>query len=619
MFTEIPTTAPTTPLLDRITTPADLKTLSLNDLEQLATELRAFLLYSVGQTGGHFGAGLGVVELTIALHFVLNAPDDDIIWDVGHQSYPHKILCGRRKAMLSMRQLDGLAPFPSREESKFDSFGVGHSSTSISAALGMAVAKNTEATGTSAEINGDSSSHTVAVIGDGAMTAGMAFEALNHAAYCKVPMLVILNDNTMSISANVGGFASYLENIWQKKSDHSETDVDAPSLSTANLFDDLGISYSGPVDGHDIKTLIAKIKKLLKKNKPCLLHIQTVKGKGFAPAVDDPVGYHALTKIEATDKFRKTQKARKYQDIFGDWICDQASRDRKLIAITPAMREGSGLLEFSKRFPERFHDVAIAEQHAVTFAAGLACKKLKPVVAIYSTFLQRAYDQVVHDVALQNLDVLFVIDRAGVVGEDGATHTGAFDISMLQCLPHFIIAAPSSDTECTGLLNAAYAYDGPSAVRYPRGAAFQRPTKDHIKDDKSEIGKAKIIREGKKVCLLNFGALFERAEKVSQANDFGLVDMRWIKPVDETLVVELAQRYDYFVSIEEASILGGAGSIISGLLQRLGLPLPLLQIGLPDRFIPHGKRSEVLHKLGLDAGAINSQISCWLEKLSADS
>lgn len=597
MHTKIPARRPSTPLLDSIQSSADLKPLALADLNTLADELRAYLLYCVGQTGGHFSAGLGVVELTIALHYVLNTPNDDLIWDVGHQAYPHKILTGRREDMLNIRMLDGLAPFPSRTESPFDCFGTGHSSTSISAALGMAIAKD-----------GNHHSHTVAVIGDGAMTAGMAFEAMNHAAHCRKPLLIILNDNAMSISANVGGLAKHLENMWQKKSDHSQ---DAPSVRKANLFDDMGIDYYGPVDGHDIKNLSNKIKRLLNKKGPSLLHVQTIKGKGFAPAISDPIAYHALSKIEkAPNKNQSALQKRKYQDIFGQWLCEKATDDGRVVAITPAMREGSGLLAFSKKYPERFFDVAIAEQHAVTFAAGLACKNKKPVVAMYSTFLQRAYDQVIHDVALQNLDVLFAIDRAGIVGEDGATHNGSFDISMLRSLPNFVVAAPSNDQECLTLLDIAYQHEGPSAVRYPRGYAADKLETNNR--PQLTIGKAHIIRNGKQGCILNFGSLLEEASQVAANMDLGLVDMRWIQPLDESLLLSLAQTYDFFISVEDGSIKGGAGSGVLEFFQSKRISKSVLLLGHPNTFIEHGSRKDILEKLGLNAKGMEAHLKHWL-------
>ena len=607
MHTDIPTHRPATPLLDRIQSPADLKPLSFAELNTLADELRIYLLYCVGQTGGHFSAGLGVVELTIALHHVLNLPDNDLIWDVGHQAYPHKILTGRRDSILNMRALNGLAPFPKREESRFDSFGVGHSSTSISAALGMAIAKE----------DNNQSSHTVAVIGDGAMTAGMAFEALNHAVHCKQRLLIILNDNTMSISENVGGLAKHLESIWQKK---TGTRQNAPSVNTANLFEDIGIDYTGPIDGHDIKTVSQNIKRLLNENGPCLLHVQTTKGKGFSPAISDPIAYHALTKIEkvpsASQPSAQNKQRKKYQDIFSEWLCETAKHDPNTMAITPAMREGSGLLQFSQDYPARFFDVAIAEQHAVTFAAGLACKNKKPVVAIYSTFLQRAYDQIIHDVAIQNLNVLFAIDRAGIVGEDGATHNGSFDIAMLRCLPNFIVATPSNQQECVKLLDTAYQYQGPAAVRYPRGYALSKESEKEFQKESSalDIGKAHLIKHGKHGCILNFGALLEQSEEVAAKMNLGLVDMRWAEPLDTPLLSTLIESYDYFISIEDGIIRGGAGSAVLEYFHSQHKVKPLLQLGHPNHFIEHGPRNEVLRTLALDSKGIEEKIQKWLTK-----
>ncbi|WP_370981081.1 1-deoxy-D-xylulose-5-phosphate synthase [Agaribacterium sp. ZY112] len=606
-MTELPEQRPPTPLLDAIAEPADLRQLSETELPELARQLREFLLFSVSQTGGHFGAGLGVVELTVALHYVLNTPKDDLIWDVGHQAYPHKILSGRREQMFSMRQQGGLAPFPSRDESPFDSFGTGHSSTSISAALGMALAKQAQA-----KHSNKPSSHSVAIIGDGAMTAGMAFEALNHAAHCQAPMLIVLNDNTMSISANEGGFASYLERVIHGRQQKQE--ADAPAVCNANLFEDLGLRYSGPVDGHDLKTLVQKLRRLLAQKGPALLHVRTQKGRGFTPAMDDPISYHALTKIETKQKTHTPAPipAPKYQDIFGRWICKQAELDPKLIAITPAMREGSGLVEFSQRFADRYYDVAIAEQHALTFAAGLACQQQKPVVAIYSTFLQRAYDQLIHDIALQKLDVLFAIDRAGLVGEDGASHHGSFDISFLNCVPNIIIACPSSASECEQLLSAAYAHPGPAAVRYPRGRCAN--VQSQASTEKA-IGKAHELRQGQNCCLLNFGSLLgeSQLQELALEKNWGLVDMRWIKPFDKDLLKRLARSYKHFVSIEDGAQLGGIGSSVNQWLQQEKMNVAMLNLGYKDQFVEHGKRKELLAKLGLSQTQICQQIETWLE------
>jgi len=626
MFDQIPLQRPDTPLLDKIDNPAQLRTLDEKQLPQLAEELRAFLLYSVGQSGGHFGAGLGVVELTIALHYVLNTPSDKVVWDVGHQTYPHKILTGRREAMSSIRQMDGLSGFPKRSESPYDTFGVGHSSTSISAALGMALA---------AERHGKEQK-TVAVIGDGAMTAGMAFEALNHGAHTSSDMLVILNDNNMSISKNVGGLATYFAKIWASKtymalregSKRVLTKIPQAwefarkteehmkgMISPATLFEELGFYYVGPIDGHDMTRLVHDIRNLQEIKGPKLLHIITCKGKGFSPAEEDPVGYHALNKIEPKTPViaNPSKPKKKYQQVFGDWLCDMAEQDPKLVAITPAMCEGSGMVEYAERFPERFHDVAIAEQHAVTLAAGLACEEIKPVVAIYSTFLQRAYDQLVHDVALQKLDVTFAIDRAGLVGEDGPTHAGSFDISFLRCIPNMIIATPSNENECRQLLFSAYKYPGPSAVRYPRGTGTGEAT---IAEDQGfELGKGLQVKQGSRVCILNFGVLLGEAARVAEANNYSLCDMRWAKPLDEALILRMSESHDYLVTLEENTVAGGAGAGVMELLASEGIYKPVLPLGLPDENFEHGKRKELLRLAGLDHNSINESISAWINKI----
>ncbi|MBX2858500.1 MAG: 1-deoxy-D-xylulose-5-phosphate synthase [Cellvibrionaceae bacterium] len=627
MFDHIPLQRPDTPLLDTVNSPAELRKLNEKQLPQLAQELRAFMLYTVGQSGGHFGAGLGVVELTIALHYVLNTPNDKLVWDVGHQSYPHKILTERREAMLSIRQFEGLSGFPKRSESPYDTFGVGHSSTSISAALGMALAAETL----------ERKLKTVAVIGDGAMTAGMAFEALNHAAHTRSDMLVVLNDNNMSISKNVGGLATYFSRIWASKTymalreggkrvltkiPHArdfarKTEEHMKGMvSPATLFEELGLYYVGPIDGHDLHRLVHDIRNLLQIKGPKLLHIITCKGKGFGPAEADPVGYHALNKIEpkAPPVVAATEPAKKikFQQVFGDWLCDAAEQDPNLVAITPAMCEGSGMVEFAKRFPNRFHDVAIAEQHAVTLAAGLACDGVKSVVAIYSTFLQRAYDQVIHDTALQNLDVTFAIDRAGLVGEDGPTHAGSFDISFMRCVPNMIIATPSDENECRQLLFSAYNHPGPAAVRYPRGTGSG--TAIQSADAEFLVGKGRQLIAGEKVCLLNFGVLLPEALKVAERNHYSLCDMRWAKPLDEALIRKMAQQHQYFVTIEENAISGGAGSGVMEFLACEAIAKPLLPIGLPDRNFEHGKRQQLLSFAGLDSSGIEQKISHWLNQ-----
>lgn len=634
IFDTIPTERPLTPLLDCIDSPADLRLLTESQLPEVAHELREYLLYSVGQTGGHFGAGLGVVELTVALHYALNTPDDRIVWDVGHQTYPHKILTGRKDTLSSIRQLNGLAGFPKRGESIYDTFGVGHSSTSISAALGMAMGSALEGT----------SRKSVAVIGDGAMTAGMAFEALNHAAHANADMLVILNDNNMSISKNVGGLATYFSKVWASKTYSAmrqgskrvlekipqawefarKTEEHMKGMvSPGMLFEELGFYYVGPIHGHDTVSLANYIKNMAHMKGPKLLHIITQKGFGFKPAMDDPVGYHALNKIEpspvAPSTLAKTaekkQKKPKYQDVFGAWLCDVATHDDKLVAITPAMCEGSGMVKFAQQFPDRFYDVAIAEQHAVTFAAGLACENIKPVVAIYSTFLQRGYDQVVHDVALQNLDVTFGIDRAGLVGEDGPTHAGSFDISFLRCIPNIIIATPSDENECHQLLNTAYHFNGPAAVRYPRGTGTGITIEKH--DQKFAIGKGRVIQEGEKGCILNFGVLLPEAKKLAEKYNFSVCDMRWAKPLDTDLLIEQAKKHDFLITLEENAIAGGAGSGALEYLMTNALTVPVLTLGLPDINYDQGTRDELLDAAGLSVKKLEKSISNWIKKLTS--
>jgi 1-deoxy-D-xylulose-5-phosphate synthase len=621
MFDEIPAHRPLTPLLDSINHPADLRALPPKSLPILAEELRAFLLYSVGQTGGHFGAGLGVVELTIALHYVLNTPDDKLVWDVGHQTYPHKILTGRREAMAKIRQQGGLSGFPKRTESPYDTFGVGHSSTSISAALGMALGSKMAG----------KVQKTVAVIGDGAMTAGMAFEALNHAAHTKADLLVVLNDNTMSISPNVGGLATYFSRLWASKTytrlrqsskkmlknlpqtSHllRKTEEHMKGMvSPSTLFEELGFYYVGPIDGHDLPRLVHDLQILSETPGPKLLHIMTCKGKGFAPAEQDPVGYHALNKLEPQKKIAPA--APKYQDVFGRWLCDTAERDPLLVGITPAMCEGSGMVAFRERFSDRYYDVAIAEQHAVTLAAGLACEGQKPVVAIYSTFLQRAYDQLVHDVAIQSLDVTFAIDRAGLVGEDGPTHAGHFDISYLSCIPEMVIATPSDENECYQLLNCCYHYAGPAAVRYPRGSGRGVPIDTQA--PLLTIGQSRPVMRGQTVCLCNFGALLAELVPVATSQGYSLLDMRFAKPLDEAALVSAAQNHRLLVTVEDNSIQGGAGQAVRDLLIGRGLTTPVLCLGLPDRFIDHASRTEQLQDVGLTSAAIEERIQHWLAR-----
>ena len=628
-FTEIPTGRPHTPLLDGIKDPSDLRKIPSEKLGQLADELRAYLLYSVGRTGGHFGAGLGVVELTVALHYAYQTPEDRIVWDVGHQAYPHKILTGRKEFMHTLRQRNGLKGFPSRAESPYDTFGVGHSSTSISAALGMALASELK----------QESRQVVAVIGDGAMTAGMAFEALNHAAHCRSNMLVVLNDNRMSISENVGGLTNYFARVWASRTYNSLRESGKKVLermptawefarrteehvkgfvSPGTLFEELGFNYIGPVDGHDLPALVSYFQRIRGLQGPQLLHVITQKGKGFRAAEDDPIGYHALNKIEPKPKTSantanannetpaapvKRKSLLKYSDVFGQWLCDMAAQDERLIGITPAMREGSGMVAFSREFPERYHDVAIAEQHSVTLAAGLACEELKPVVAIYSTFLQRAYDQLIHDVALQNLDVLFAIDRAGLVGEDGPTHAGSFDLSYLRCIPNMVVMAPSDEAECRNMLFTGYQHIGPAAVRYPRGKGPGAV----ISQDMVEIplGKAVVRRDadghwtGPKVAFLAFGSMVSVA--LAAAPEFGaaVYDMRFVKPLDETLLREVATEFDLLVTVEENAVAGGAGSAVAEFYAQEGKVYPLLMLGLPDRYIEHGAPAELLEEAGL--------------------
>ncbi len=632
MLSEIPLVRPSTPLLDSINSPADLRVLDEQQLPQVAEELREYLLYCIGQTGGHFGAGLGVVELTLALHYSYNTPDDRLVWDVGHQTYPHKVLTGRRDQMLSIRQYQGLSGFPKRAESEYDTFGVGHSSTSISAALGMALGD---------KLAGKTNKH-IAVIGDGAMTAGMAFEALNHAAHTGEDLLVILNDNNMSISPNVGGLATYFSKIWASefynglrenskrvltKIPHAweaarRTEEHVKGLvSPGTLFEEMGFNYVGLIDGHDLPTLVSYLNKLQKIKGPKLLHIITQKGKGFAPAEADPVGYHALNKLEPkppvapvnSANAKNTKATPKYQDVFGQWLCDMASQDERLVGITPAMCEGSGMVDFATQYPERYHDVAIAEQHAVTLAAGIACEKQKPVVAIYSTFLQRAYDQLVHDIALQNLDVTFGIDRAGIVGEDGPTHAGSFDISFLRCIPNMIIATPSDENECRQLLFSAYQFEGPAAIRYPRGKGTG--VKIEEKMTALPIGKGHTARAGKDVAIISFGTLLPAAIAAAKSLDATVCDMRWAKPLDHELIEQLAHSHQLIVTLEESSIAGGAGSGVNEYLSEQGIVLPIMNLGLPDRYIDHGKREKILASIGLDAKGIEASIKQRLSLL----
>ncbi|CDF82202.1 1-deoxy-D-xylulose-5-phosphate synthase [Pseudomonas knackmussii B13] len=625
-FHEIPRERPATPLLDRASTPVELRRLGEAELVTLADELRQYLLYTVGQTGGHFGAGLGVVELTIALHYVFDTPDDRLVWDVGHQAYPHKILTGRRERMGTLRQKDGLAAFPRRSESEYDTFGVGHSSTSISAALGMAIAARMQGSGRKS----------VAVIGDGALTAGMAFEALNHASDVQADMLVILNDNDMSISHNVGGLSNYLAKILSSRTYSSMREGSKKVLSRlpgaweiarrteeyakgmlvpGTLFEELGWNYIGPIDGHDLPTLVATLRNMRDLKGPQFLHVITKKGKGFGPAELDPIGYHAITKLEPAGAAPKKAGGPKYSNVFGQWLCDMASQDPRLVGITPAMKEGSDLVAFAERFPDRYFDVAIAEQHAVTLAAGMACDGVKPVVAIYSTFLQRGYDQLIHDVAVQNLDVLFAIDRAGLVGEDGPTHAGSFDLSYLRCIPGILVMTPSDEDELRKLLTTGYLFEGPAAVRYPRGSGPNTPIEPAL--EPVEIGKGVVRRRGSagKVAILAFGVQLAEALQVAERFDATVVDMRFVKPLDEALVRELADSHELLVTIEENAVMGGAGAAVSEFLAHENRQQPILHLGLPDYYVEHAKPSQMLAECGLDAAGIERAIAERLAQL----
>ena len=625
-FKEIPRERPSTPLLDKAVTPDGLRRLGEAELEALADELRLELLYTVGQTGGHFGAGLGVIELTVALHYVFDTPDDRLVWDVGHQAYPHKILTGRREQMSTLRQKGGVAAFPRRSESEYDTFGVGHSSTSISAALGMAIASRLQG----------SERKSIAVIGDGALTAGMAFEALNHAPEVSADMLVILNDNDMSISRNVGGLSNYLAKILSSRTYTSMREGSKKVLSRlpgaweiarrteeyakgmlvpGTLFEELGWNYIGPIDGHDLPILIATLRNMRDLKGPQFLHVVTKKGKGFAPAEVDPIGYHAITKLDPLNAPVVPKKAGgpKYSGVFGQWLCDMAEADERLVGITPAMKEGSDLVAFSERFPERYFDVAIAEQHAVTLAGGMACEGAKPVVAIYSTFLQRGYDQLIHDVAVQNLDVLFAIDRAGLVGEDGPTHAGSFDLSYLRCIPGMLIMTPSDENELRKMLTTGHLFKGPAAVRYPRGNGPDAVIESSL--EPLEIGKGVIRRQGSKVAMLVFGVQLTEALIVAEKLDATVVDMRFVKPLDEALIREMAGSHDLLVTIEENAIMGGAGAAVSEFLARENILKSVLHLGLPDVYVEHAKPAQMLAECGLDAAGIEASINQRLLKM----
>ena len=627
MFDKIPSKRPETPLLDQIDSPEDLKKLEIEQLSELADQLRLYLLYAVGQTGGHFGAGLGVVELTIALHYVFNTPADRLVWDVGHQAYPHKILTGRREEILTIRQAGGLAAFPSREESEFDHFGVGHSSTSISAILGMMTAATLK----------EEKKHHVAVIGDGAMTAGIAFEALNHAGHLDDNVLVILNDNNMSISNNVGGLSSYFARMWASKpynfirtgskrvfskippalkAIHRAEEYMKGMVSPGTLFEEIGFNYIGLIDGHDVTGLVEILQNIKPLRGPQLLHIVTQKGKGYIESENDPFGMHAMSKIEANSETEKSAKPRaselSYSEVFGDWLCDLAAKDDLAVGITPAMGDGSGMQKFAEKYPDRFHDVAIAEQHAVTFAAGLACEGAKPIVAIYSTFLQRAYDQVIHDIALQNLDVLFAIDRAGLVGEDGPTHAGSFDISFLRCIPNLLLMTPSNENETYSLLSTGYNYNGPAAVRYPRGKGLGIEIKREIKS--IEIGKALVRRAGHSAAILAFGSMVKPALEASETLDATVVDMRFVKPIDEQLIRELAVSHQLIITIEENVTMGGAGSAVNEFLTKANIKVATLNLGLPDKFLDHGKASDMLASVSLDCKGVIQSVQNKLDE-----
>jgi 1-deoxy-D-xylulose-5-phosphate synthase len=606
-------------MLESIHSPLDLRKLKRGDLPRLAADVRQCVLDNVSQTGGHLSSNLGTVELTVALHYVFNTPEDRIVWDVGHQTYPHKILTGRRERMPTLRQLGGLSGFPRRDESEYDTFGTAHSSTSISAALGMAIA---------ARQKGESR-HAIAVIGDGAMTAGMAFEAMNNAGIEDCKLLVILNDNDMSISPPVGALNRYLAQLMSGRFYSTAKNMgknvlkSAPPLFElakrfeqhakgmvvpATMFEQFGFNYIGPIDGHDLDSLIPTLENIKNLQGPQFLHVITKKGQGYRLAEEDPVNYHGPGKFDPKVGLVPATKPAKpsFMHIFGQWLCDMAAVDQRLVGITPAMREGSGMVEFHKRFPDRYYDVGIAEQHAITFAAGLACEGLKPVVAIYSTFLQRGYDQLIHDVALQNLPVVFALDRAGLVGADGATHAGAYDIAYLRCIPNMSIACPSDERECRLLLSTAYAQNHPVAVRYPRGAGVGVAAGTDL--DTVPLGKAELRREGAGVCILAFGTLLYPALEVAEKLNATVVNMRWAKPLDEAMILQMAAKHNCFVTLEDACVMGGAGSAVGEFLQKSKLLKPLLSLGLPDQFIEHGDPAKLMAMQGLDASGIEKAI-----------
>jgi len=608
-----------TPLLDTIQYPQDLRALKPEQLTQVSQELRQFIIKSVSETGGHLSSGLGTVELTIALHYIFDTPNDRLVWDVGHQSYPHKVLTGRREKMSGLRQKDGLSGFPKRDESAYDTFGVGHSSTSISAALGMAVA---------AKHTGDDR-HVAAVIGDGALTAGMAFEALNHAGDLDANLLVILNDNDMSISPNVGAMSNYFARVLSSKVYAGMKQGSKKVLSAmpsvwelarrteehvkgmvipGTLFEELGFNYIGPIDGHDLDTLVSTLRNLRNLKGPQFLHIVTKKGKGYPPAEENPCSYHGVGQFDVSSGKLASKPASgpTYTQVFGEWVCDMAAIDTKLAAITPAMREGSGLVEFAKRFPSQYFDVGIAEQHAVTFAAGLACEGVHPVVAIYSTFLQRGYDQLVHDVAIQNLPVLFAIDRAGVVGPDGATHAGSFDLSYLRCIPNMVVMAPADENECRQMLFTGYKFNGPCAVRYPRGTGMG--VRVEKKMTAIPIGQSQPVRKGETIAILSFGALLDSATAAADVLNASLSNMRFVKPLDEEAILKLADTHALIVTLEDNVVMGGAGSAVNECLLAHNRTVPVLNLGLPDKFQAHGSRSEVLGEAKLASSDIIAQI-----------
>ncbi|ENV19122.1 MULTISPECIES: 1-deoxy-D-xylulose-5-phosphate synthase [Acinetobacter] len=628
LYTEIPSHRPVTPLLNEINHPQQLRQFEQSQLPQVADELRQFILYAAGQSGGHFGANLGVIELTVALHYCFETPRDRLVWDVGHQAYPHKVLTGRREQLMTIRSKDGLAAFPARDESEFDTFGVGHSSTAISAGLGMALARRYQ----------KDPCEVVAIVGDGAMTAGMAFEAMNDAVAHNADLMVVLNDNDMSISCSTGGFAKHLAAIWEQGQfinideegqafvqDCPEWNYNSRLHQSAtdaadNLFKAIGFDYFGPFDGHDVEQLVQVFNALKKRKGPRLIHVYTVKGKGFAPAEADQIKYHAIGKINAS---ATKNVAPKYSDVFGQWLCDEAAQDDRLLAITPAMCEGSGMVQFAKQFPERYFDVAIAEQHAVTLAAGMACEGLKPVVAIYSTFLQRGYDQLIHDVALQNLDVTFGIDRAGLVGEDGPTHAGAYDYAYMRTVPNMVIMAPKDENECRQMLHTAYLYKGPTAVRYPRGNGLGVEIQQQLIE--LEIGKAEVLLElntehEEGITILAFGSrvqpALESAKQLAPKLDIAIrvINMRFVKPLDEQIIRDLADKTHLFVTVEEHAVMAGAGSAVNEFLAQAQIVKPILNLGLPDEFLAQASHSEMLQDCGLDVKGIQNSIEqAWLK------